>query len=245
MKEKLIHLIIPFSILFVSLSLIFCKRYYLEYLLYPYPRLVTLISMVLTIAIAFMGFYIQYLNNKDLSKKLYRNIRGQLSSKFTNEKRIIGADKHMLSGFLLNIQEFNKEETKYKVYIRNKSYDELDNDFFTSVYHLLNQIEKDELVNYLADLSDFVNQLLWSPNAIGLKKSERTDLLDFNTKVIELQYLILFLQADTTKPENGKLEKNQFLDICKSNNLITDSKKAEKLLKEIIKFYSNNTESLD
>ncbi|UXU70203.1 hypothetical protein [Mammaliicoccus sciuri] len=251
MREKLIYLFAPFFTLLVFLNLIFSKRDYLEYLLHPYPRLVTLISMVLTIVIAFMGFFRQHLNNIILSKKIYWNIRSQLSNKFLNEKKLESSINHKLSGFLLAIRTYNNKETKYRDFLKNKSYEKFnqeqdkDESFFNEGINIINRAKEYDLVNYLADLSDFVNQLLWSPNANNLKASERKALLDFNEKVIELQYLILFLQIDTTKSKNGKLEKNQFLTICKPNNLITDSIKAEKLVKEIIKFYSNNTEPLD
>lgn len=115
---------------------------------------------------------------------------------------------------------------------------------YTSIQIFLDCIEKYEINNHLNNTIKEVNQHTTSSDSIYLKDKEQIKINNFIYDIKRFQLLILNHpnHLSFTKPDDLFREYHLLFSII---TIISESENAEKLLKNIIVFYSNNTESVD
>lgn len=230
----------------ISLVLLFFFRNQIECFLYPYPRLTTILGMVLTILIAYLGFYNQTKKENEKSEKVYLNIRKKLAHVFVEEKGTVSAN-HKLTGLLYSINEINRDRQEIKEPIKLTSLKEMSDSYpkyYNSILEFLSYIEKHKINDQLNSIIIIVNKLSTNTDSINLKDKEQKKLNDFLYKIKTFQLIILNHSNYLIYTKQDDLFKEYHLLFAVSK-IVSESRDLEILLKEIIEFYSNNTEPFD
>lgn len=238
-EHKLLIIIIS------SLVLLYFFRNQIEYFLYPYPRLTTILGMILTILIAYLGFYNQTKKENKKSEKVYLNIRKKLAQTYFEEKDKFS--NHKLISLVYAIEAINKNKQEMTEPLKRdniKYISEKHPNLYNSIQIFLDCIEKYEINNHLNNIIKEVNQHTTSSDSIYLKDKEQIKINNFIYNIKRFQLLILNHpnHLSFTKPDDLFREYHLLFSII---TIISESENAEAILKNIIDFYSNNTEPFD
>lgn len=230
-------------IIFLILVFLFFFRNQIECFLYPYPRLTTLLGMVLTILIAYLSFYNQTKKENEKSEKIYLNIRKNLEQIYNEEKGT--SSNHKLTALLWNIQEINEYKQKHSEVNEITNPSEISSnypEFYISIQQYLNRIEEFKINEELNKIIKKVNFYITSSESLNLKDKEQKKINDFLYNIKSFQLIILShpIYPSTLNKDDLFMEYYLLFPII---SIVSESENLEIILKNIISFYSNNTES--
>ncbi|MEB7733454.1 hypothetical protein [Mammaliicoccus sciuri] len=230
-------------IIFIILILLVLFRNQIECFLYPYPRLTTLLGMVLTILIAYLSFYNQTKKENEKSEKIYLNIRKNLEYIYNEGKGT--NSNHKLTALLWNIKEINEYKQKHSEVKKITNPSEIRNnypEFYDIIQQYLNSIKVYKINEELNSIIKKVNSYVTSSDSLNLKDKEQKKINDFLYNIKSFQLIILShpIYPSTLKEDDLFMEYYILFPII---SIVSESENLEIILKDIISFYSNNTES--